>query len=82
MISRASVFPVVFVVGDLVRMHVVLVAPQNFGKRIIERFQRAPRAVQEVVPPRVHLSSRWDARHTPNVVVIELSDALPLRQSF
>jgi hypothetical protein len=56
----------VVVVGDFVGVHAVLV--QRLGHGIIERLERPPAAVQEVVTAGVDLAPRGHARHGADVL--------------
>ena len=72
-VRRPAVLPVVMMVRRLVRVHTGLV--QKLERRVVERLQGPPRAVQEVVPPRVQLAARRHARHGADVELVELAGA-------
>ena len=72
-VRRPAVLPVVMVVRRLVRVHTGLV--QKLERRVVERLQGPPRAVQKVVPPRVQLAARRHARHGADVELVELAGA-------
>ena len=68
-IGGTAVLPVVIVVGDEVGVDPVLLQDREGG--VVERLERAPGAVQEVVPAGVQLAPGGHARHGTDVVVVE-----------
>ncbi len=73
-VGGPAVLPVVLVVGG--QMGVDAVVLQQFGHRVVERLQRAPAAVQEVVAAGVQLPAGRHAGHAPGVAVVEGDRAL------
>ena len=72
-ISGAAVAPVVKMVRDQVRIDALLV--QQRRERVVEGFQRAPAAVQEIQAPGMQVAPRRHARQAAHVVLVE-GDAL------
>lgn len=69
-----AVLPVVGVVRGEVRVHAGLT--QQLGHRVVERLERAPIAMQEVVAARVHLPAGGHAGHGAGVEPLEGERAL------
>src|SRR5699024_11652852 len=61
MIGSSAVTPIVLMIGDQMRVHTGL--GEHLWHRIVERLQRAPTTVQEVVAPGMQFPAGRHARH-------------------
>ena len=68
-VGGAALLPVVVVIADEVGVDAVVL--EDFGHGVVEGFERAPTAVQEVVAPGVQFAAAGHARHAAHVAVGE-----------
>ena len=69
MVVDATVLEVVKMVGD--QMGVDSIFLEDFGHRIVERLQRSPTAVEEIVATGVQLAPSRDARHAAHITIVK-----------
>ncbi|MNI60093.1 hypothetical protein D3C73_1152850 [compost metagenome] len=74
MIGPSPILPVMLMVGNEMRIDAGLA--ELLDRRIVERLQRSPAPVQEIIPPGMQFPPGRHAGHAPDVAVAEYDGAL------
>jgi len=68
-VGAAAILPIVGVVAHQMGIHAMFL--ENLGHRVIEGFNRAPTAVQEIVSTGMEFATGGHAREATGIAVVE-----------